>query len=234
MDWERLSAFYQTPLGKVTRRTLRHGVRSFWPPGMRETLLGVGYPVHALTPYMEDALALHIAVPKRFGASPWPESGPTRVVLVDVHELPFLEGTYEKILLLHGLEFGENFDRLLGECWRVLAPGGRILVGVPNRRGLWSHMDHTPFGWGLPFTVGQLEELLKAYGFTPTQTRYSLLMPPVRSRTLLSLFSRMETFFKGPLRKLSGVILMEAVKQVYAPIPKQGTLVPGVLSLRPV
>jgi SAM-dependent methyltransferase len=233
MDWERLRSFYETPLGKVTRRALRGAIRSLWPHTLRERVLGVGYAAPVIKPYAEGALALHLVAPKRFGATPWPTEGPNRVALVDMHDFPFPDSAYDKILILHGLEFGESLDRLLTECWRVLAPGGRILVCVPNRTGLWSHMDRTPFGCGLPFTAGQLEDMLRACHFTPTQTRYSLLMPPVNSRALLSLLPRTEAFSNGPLRKLAGVILMEAKKQVYQPIGRKPTLQTTSMTLKP-
>jgi hypothetical protein len=48
---------------------------------------------------------------------------------------------------------------LLREVWRVLAPNGRLLAVVPNRRGLWARIDTTPFGHGRPFSRGQVTHL---------------------------------------------------------------------------
>ena len=49
-----------------------------------------------------------------------------------------------------------NPRELLREMWRVLAPNGRLLIVVPNRRGLWARVDTTPFGYGSPFSRSQL------------------------------------------------------------------------------
>ena len=41
----------------------------------------------------------------------------------------------------------------------MLAPGGRVVFIVPNRSGLWARRDVTPFGYGRPYSLGQLEAL---------------------------------------------------------------------------
>ena len=42
--------------------------------------------------------------------------------------------------------------QMLREVWRVLAPSGRLMAVIPNRRGVWTRTDTTPFGHGRPFT----------------------------------------------------------------------------------
>ena len=49
----------------------------------------------------------------------------------------------------------------------MLAPGGRLVIVVPNRRGVWARFEHTPFGNGRPFSRGQLTSLLREANFTP-------------------------------------------------------------------
>ena len=58
---------------------------------------------------------------------------------------------------------------LLREMWRVLTPEGRLLLIVPNRRGVWARLDTTPFGHGRPYSRGQLERLLTDALFTPLE-----------------------------------------------------------------
>ena len=73
-------------------------------------------------------------------------------------------------------------SRLLKEVWRVLAGGGRLLIVVPNRRGIWARLDRTPFGSGRPYTMSQLSQLLRDELFTPVATGSALFVPPSRSR----------------------------------------------------
>ena len=60
------------------------------------------------------------------------------------------------------LEMTNDPGTLLREAWRVLAAGGRLLVVVPNRRGLWARMDTTPFGHGRQ--AQQEHEVAKRFG----------------------------------------------------------------------
>lgn len=49
--------------------------------------------------------------------------------LGDMHALPFPEGCFDQVLLMHALSYSEDPDRALAEAARVLRPGG-ALVGV--------------------------------------------------------------------------------------------------------
>ena len=67
----------------------------------------------------------------------------------------------------------------LREIWRILAPGGTMLLIAPNRRGVWARSDATPFGHGRPFSRGQLTQLLRDALFAPIGWSEALYMPPV-------------------------------------------------------
>ena len=68
---------------------------------------------------------------------------------------------------------------LLREVWRVLAPGGRMIAVIPNRRGMWVRTDTTPFGHGRPYSRAQITQLLRHTWFTPASWGEALFMPPV-------------------------------------------------------
>ena len=70
--------------------------------------------------------------------------------------MPLLESTVDFALVIHGLELTDNPDEMLEEVWRVMAPQGRLMLVVPNRRGMWARSDSTPFGYGQPFSRPQL------------------------------------------------------------------------------
>ena len=79
-------------------------------------------------------------------------------VLVFDEELPLVDASIDRIILVHALEHAENPRETLKEIWRVLSPAGRAVIVVPNRRGVWARFEHTPFGTGRPFSRGQLNE----------------------------------------------------------------------------
>jgi len=103
--------------------------------------------------------------------------------------------------------------------WRVLKPNGRLLMIVPNRRGLWARVDTTPFGYGSPFSRTQLNKLLKESSFSPENWDYALYMPPFNWRILLRWPVFWERLGLVLWPTFSGVILVEATKQVYAAVP---------------
>ena len=101
------------------------------------------------------------------GVMPWPAGQPNVSALVEETLWPLETGRIDRLVMLHGLETSENPSALLEECWRVLGPGAKAVFIVPNRAGLWSRSDKTPFGYGRPYTLSQLESQLKKHGFLP-------------------------------------------------------------------
>ena len=106
------------------------------------------------------------------------------------------------------LECGEHTADMLKEMWRVLTGSGRILIVVPNRRGIWAQTDRTPFGQGHPYSASQLSKVLRANMFIPIQTQHALYVPPTRSLTILSTAPAWERigarWFTGPRRRDAG------------------------------
>ena len=53
----------------------------------------------------------------------------------------FRKGFSTGSFLLHALEEADSPRQLLREAWRILAPEGRIVVAVTNRRSMWSVVE---------------------------------------------------------------------------------------------
>ena len=124
---------------------------------------------------------------------------------------------------MHGLETSDRPSDLLAECWRVLGPGGRALFIVPNRTGLWARTDATPFGFGRPYSMRQLDSQLRQHGFTAERYETALFAPPSDRRFWLRTAQMWEETGRKLQKVLSGGVLMvEASKQVCA--PTQGSL----------
>ncbi len=96
------------------------------------------------------------------------------------------------VLVVHGLELTDQLPDLLRELWRVLAPQGRAVFIVPNRRNLGSVMVTIRRSGmaGCSPDAGQLTTLLRNAQFSPAGWTSMLFMPPserrfmVRSATL--------------------------------------------------
>lgn len=83
--------------------------------------------------------------------------------VADVHDLPFVEGSFDAVLMFHTLTYAEKPARALGECARVLRPGGRlVLLCLDEHR---QHEVTAPYGERHPgFSPASVRELLARTG----------------------------------------------------------------------
>jgi ArsR family transcriptional regulator len=51
-----------------------------------------------------------------------------RAQVADVHDLPFGAASFDSVLMFHTLTYAQRPARALGECARVLRPGGRLVL----------------------------------------------------------------------------------------------------------
>ncbi len=211
-----LRDFYDSRLGQMTRQLLRLRIRSLWPDLKGQTLLGLGYATPYLRQFRDEAARVTAVMPAGQGVLHWPPEGPNLVALADETELPLLDASVDRVLLVHGLECGEHLPDMLREVWRVLAGSGRLLAVVPNRRGIWARTDRTPFGQGHPYSPAQLSRLLRDHMFTPGRQARALFLPPVRSAALLGAAPAWERIGSRWFPTFSGVVMVEASKQIYA------------------
>ncbi len=210
-----LREFYHGRLGRVTRNLVRERVRALWPNVRGMSLLGLGYATPYLSPFQGEAERVLALMPAPQGVVRWPAQEPGLVALTEEHDLPVADASIDRVLMVHELENTEQARVLLREAWRVLASGGRLLVVVPNRRGLWARFERTPFGHGRPYSPGQLSRLLREAMFQPTQRAAALWVPPAPAM-LLPGAGAWERVGRRVAPGLSGVLMVEADKQIYA------------------
>ena len=167
-----------------------------------------------------EAARLAALMPANQGALVWPASGQVLSVMTDEGMLPLPDASVDRLLCVHCLEVAERAGPLLREMWRVLAPEGRLLIIVPNRRGVWARFDTTPFGHGRPYSRGQLERLLSDALFTPIEWSSALHMPPVDRQWLLRWATAFERIGARLWPAFAGVVMVEARKELMGAIPK--------------
>ncbi len=219
LDIVELRDFYASELGQLARRLLVRRLRALWPDVTGQTVVGLGYAAPFLGVFREEAERSLAFMPARQGVARWPSDGPNSCALVEQADLPLGDGTVDRLIVAHCLEAADNTEALLHEMWRVLAPGGRVIVLVPNRRGLWARFEHTPFGHGRPYSRSQLSRLLRDANFATHACEEALWMPPFRSRLLMrsaGAFERAGSFVKA---MPPGALALEATKKVHGAIP---------------
>ncbi len=210
--------YYRSTLGRAVQLSLRSRLLEYWPEAKAQTVVGFGFAVPLLRPYLPQARRTMALMPGPQGVMPWPAGQPNISALVEETVWPLETGLVDRLILLHGLETSEHPSELLEECWRVLGPGGKAMFIVPNRAGLWSRSDKTPFGYGRPYTLGQLETQLRTHGFLPERHAAALYQPPAerpfwqKSGRLIEKIGR-----QMPAALAGGVFLVEASKRVHPP-----------------
>jgi SAM-dependent methyltransferase len=214
-----LRNFYASLLGRIAERSIAAALATVWTRIPNERLLGLGYALPFLERFGAGADRVLAFMPARQGAVRWPPSGPSATALVFDEDLPLFDSSVDRVLLVHALEHAENANETLREIWRVLAPGGRIVIVAPNRRGVWARFEHTPFGTGRPFSSGQLSQLLRETNFSPVGWADALHFMPSRRRWWLRLHDLFERAGRKFWPIFSGVVIVEAEKRLYQGLP---------------
>lgn len=240
LDVSELRDFYARPLGQTVRRLLAHRLRARWRRMDGGTLVGLGFTTPYLGAFRGEAYRVGALMPADQGALAWPntERGPCQTVLVDEHHLPLPDNSVDRLLVVHCLETVEGVRPFLRELWRVMAPEGRLLMIVPNRRGVWARLEATPFGHGRPFSRSQLERMLGEALLTPLDVSWALHMPPIERAMVLRSAVTCERIGARVAHALGGVVIVEARKEII--MPPRGTRVPasiralgGLVTVRP-
>jgi SAM-dependent methyltransferase len=231
-----LRSFYAQPVGVVARRLLTQSIRERWPRAGGLRVVGLGYATPYLGIFREEAERTFAFMPAGLGVIKWPTADLCRTALVEETLLPLPDASVDRLLAVHALELTIHAPDMLREIWRVLAGNGRLLLIVPNRRGIWARSDATPFGHGRPFSRGQLTELLREALFTPVGWGEALWIPPVTRVPFLRSSLVWERVGKSLSLPFAGVHIVEATKQVFRPIPARPVkrtrpvLVPAAIS----
>lgn len=219
LDVVDLRDFYSSDLGRVIRPILADHFRKIWPSVSGDRLAGLGFATPYLAPFREEADRTLALMPAAQGAVNWPAGGPSASALVCDDMLPLPDASIDRLLIVHALEMANDPAELLKEAWRVLSPGGRVLAVVPNRRGLWARVDTSPFGYGRPFSRGQLTKLLRETSFSPTAWDEALYVMPVPRRHFMHASARWEAIGARLWPAFAGVILVEAAKHLHQGVP---------------
>ncbi len=210
--------YYRSRVGRAAQTVIRDELRREWPKVTGMTVVGFGFAVPLLRPYLDEARRVIGLMPGPQGCLPWPASRQNVSVLCEDRLWPLQGGTVDRLVMLHGLETSDHPSAVLDEAWRVLSPEGQLVVVVPNRSGLWSRSDATPFGYGRPYTMTQLDNQLRSHRFVVDSTASALFQPPSAKRGWRRVAAALEGVGRHiPVFRAGGVLIAVASKQVSAP-----------------
>lgn len=80
--------------------------------------------------------------------------------LIKNDQLPFEDSSFDGVILDNVMEHIENPNKILFEISRVLVADGKVIVGVPGKKGFAWDSDHKKF-----YDVKILKEVMSSNGF---------------------------------------------------------------------
>jgi len=206
--------YYRSQLGRAAQKGVRDRLVDRWGRVTGLSLAGYGFAVPLLRPFLDGADSVVGLMPAPQGVIPWPSDGANHSVLCDDSRWPLANDSIDRLVMMHGLENTDHPLALLDEAHRVLSPQGRAMIVVPNRGGLWSRSDATPFGFGRPYSRGQIERLLNDSGFVCTGHAAALYSPPSGRRFWLRSARSIEKLGqRWAPERLGGVLMIEAMRR---------------------
>lgn len=216
-----LRQFYSSRLGRRVKKRLRQFLLEQWPEIGDEVILGVGYApplLRVLERGQGKGTILAALMPADQGAIYWPVHTDNRSVLADELMPPFAPNSVQRVVMLHAVEFHAQPEELLKAYWQQLVPGGRLLLVLPNKRGLWARIGRSPFARGTAFRMGDAKDLLEEAQFTLRDARTVLFVPPTTHGWWWRVSASIEWLGNLVLPGFGGVLVLEAEKQIYASI----------------
>lgn len=101
------------------------------------------------------------------------ERGIENAYHVDGSKLPFDDNTFDVAIALDVLEHIEQDDQALDDWYRVLKPGGFLIITVPAHQWLWSGHDISLHHFRR-YTPSPLRAQFQDHGFAVTQSSYAV------------------------------------------------------------
>lgn len=218
VDTQDIANFYGTSLGGLAASVLRQELSGLWPDMTGQSVLGIGYAAPFFDLWRPGGLCIGLS-PSHMGGARWPADQLNLTCVAETEFLPFADLSFDRVLLIHGLEQAENVRRTLREAWRVLKDDGRLIVVLPNRRGAWAYEENTPFGHGQPYSEGQLSRLLTGLFFKVERQKTALYLPPLNLKLMFRLFWLAERCGPFVAPHFAGLVIAEASKALYGIMP---------------
>lgn len=164
--------------------------------------------------------------------------GNITLMQADMEKLPFPSFSYDLVVAVTALEFTPHPDTAVRELWRLVKPGGSMVVGVLNawspwawHRGRRSRKVASVFAHARFFSPWKLKSLL-ARNTGETQFSWSscVFIPPWSGSRLVRLAVPLERIARPLFRPLGALIVMRVDKRLVMRPVVETELRPGILT----
>jgi ubiquinone/menaquinone biosynthesis C-methylase UbiE len=142
-DWpERYDRWFTTPIGSLIRKYELELIIDLLKPMRGEAILDAGCGAGVFTIDIlgsgSRVIGLDISLPMLIQAEKKLKGLPFQMVLADMLNLPFPEGSFDKAVSVTAVEFIEDAKEAVGELFRVTKRGGTIVVATLNSLSSWA------------------------------------------------------------------------------------------------
>lgn len=139
---EKYDRWFQTPIGRLVFKYENHIVLECLKPGPGEKILDAGCGTGLFTLDFLAAGAqvtgLELSLPMLAAACRKTGGFPFLPVQGDMIGLPFADSSFDKAISVTALEFVEDAGAAVSELFRVVRPGGTVVVATLNSLSPWA------------------------------------------------------------------------------------------------
>ena len=109
-----------------------------------------------------------------------------RAAVADCRRLPYSDESFDAVYSMGTIEHFDDSETAVAEMWRVLRPGGRAIVGVPNRRDPFlrpllvaalSAVGLYGYGYEKSYSRPALRSMIESLGFVVVAETAILFIP---------------------------------------------------------
>jgi len=148
---------------------------------------------------------------------------------LSAERLPFKDGAFDVVLMLEMIYYVKDLDAALAEARRVLRPGGRLLICLPNRDR--TDFNPSPFSIHYP-NIPELAQLLHRHDFRPKFYGGFLVEPESSRDRLLAPIRHFAVRFHLIPRSMRMKALLKRL--LYGRLPRLGAIQEGMASYPPL
>lgn len=152
-----------------------------------------------------------------------------QLVQLGAEQLPFPDRSFDVVLMLEVIYYIPDLGRAFAECRRVLTPGGRLMVSLPNR----DRPDFNPSPFSLRYpNAPELAQLFRDHGFQPRiYGGFPLEVASSRDR-LLTPLRHVAVRYRLIPRSMRAKALLKRL--LYGRLPKLGAIHEGMAEFPPL